>query len=438
MHFHSATRRSRGRLRNLGFVVATLIVGVAGSAPRLLADTVDDPKADKTEHAQPAKGPIVIGDDAIDPGQAIKSDFTINVMVAGEPEPSGNYKVDSLGNINIRYAGVMRPIAVKGLSPIQAQDAIAAYLKTYIKSPVVKVTIMDMPHLSVYIGGAVKITGPVIINSDTTLLDVITRAEYTETSDLSQVMIVRKDQPAPIYVNFEKFIRSRRGEKVDEGLNPLLKDKDRVWITSRAVPVSAGTISVFGEVTRPTAAVQLRPATPLTVREVINLAGGAMPTADRHRISIRRVGIDRPLIIDLDKAEQGDLINNIELKADDTVYVEKLEANAYINVNGGVVRSGRVVYDKRTTLTQAIEEAGGMAPYAKSKEGIIIRHPDNDPTHTRTIKFNYENIVRGKQPDIELQAGDALYIPPGGAPRQAPGLLDYLGVFGTASVLFRR
>ena len=246
-------------------------------------------------------------------------------------------------------------------------------------------------------------------------------------------MIVRNS--APMYVNFEKFIRSTRGEKVDESLNPVLKDKDRIWITSRAAPNVLGSINVFGEVTRPTANIPLRPSATMTVREVINLAGGTMPTADRKRVSIRRAGIDKPLIVDLDKAEQGDLINNIELKADDTVYVEKLETSAFINVNGGVVRSGKVVYDKRTTLTQAIEEVGGLAPYAKAKEGIIIRHPDNDPNHTKTIKFNYDNIRLGKQPDIELLAGDTVMVPNGAAPRQAPGVFDYLGALGNAGFL---
>lgn len=368
MCFHSLKQGNWGRLRNVGLAVAALLIGVAGAASRVRADGVDDVRTEKPERATPARSPIAVADDVIDPNQAINSDFKINVMVVGETEPSGDYKVDALGNINIRYAGAVRPVTVKGMTPTEAQDAIVAFLKEYIKNPVVKVTIMDMPKISVFIGGAVRLPGPVIINSDTTLLDVITRADYTDASDPSQVMIVRKDQSAPMYVNFEKFIRSRRGEKVDESLNPLLKDKDRIWIASRNVPGAVGTVSVFGEVTRPTPAVPLRTTAPMTVREVINFAGGALPTADRHRVSIRRSGIDRPLIIDLDRAETGDLINNIELKADDIVYVEKLESNAYITINGGFVKpANKIVYDKRMTLTQAIEEVGGLRPTPRQK-----------------------------------------------------------------------
>jgi len=437
MIFHSATHDRRGTLRNLGVACAALLFGVAGIAPRAFADAADDTKADKTEKVQPVKtGTLSIGDDSIDPNQPIRPDFTINVSVSGEPDPSGNYKVDAAGNVSIRYAGIMTPISVKGLTPAQAQDAISTWLKTYIKSPMVKVTIMEVPRPTVFIGGAVKNNGMIIINTDTTLLDVLTRAEYTEASDLSQVKIIRKDQASPIYVDFDKFIHTKRGEKIDDSLNPVLRDKDRIWVTARASAATNGTISVFGEVAHPTASVPLRTSAPMTVREVINLAGGASQTADRHRVSIRRAGVDRPLIIDLDKAEQGDLVNNIELKPDDTVYVEKLENNAYININGGFVRPGKLVYDKRMTLTQAIGESGGIAPYAKETKGTIFRHPDNDPKHTRTIAFDFRKMREGKVQDIELQAGDTIFVETGTPPRPAMGPLDWLGALTQTSYLY--
>src|SRR5207248_1319416 len=100
-----------------------------------------------------------------------------------------------------------------------------------------------------------------------------------------------------------------------------------------------------------------------------------------------------------DKAEQGDLVNNIELRPDDAVYVEKLEDNSFINVNGGFVKTGKFVYDKRTTLTQAIMEAGGVAPFAKLNEGRVFRHPDNDPKNSIIIPFKWKEIASGKSPD---------------------------------------
>jgi len=118
-----------------------------------------------------------------------------------------------------------------------------------------------------------------------------------------------------------------------------VKDKDKIFVQPKVLP-GTGSIGVFGEVAHPQRDIPLRSGSPMTIREVINLSGGANSVADRHRVSIRRVGLDRPLTIDLDKAESGDLVNNIDLKPDDTIYVEKLENNAYIQLNGGFIRPG--------------------------------------------------------------------------------------------------
>ena len=141
-------------------------------------------------------------------------------------------------------------------------------------------------------------------------------------------------------------------------------------------------------------------------------------------------------MIDLDKAEQGDLVNNIDLRPDDAIYVEKLENNAYINVNGGWVKPGKYVYDKRTTLTQAIQEAGGPAPYSKIKECRVERHPDNDPKNTRIIAFNYDQLSKGKSPDIELQPGDSVWITPGVPPPPRPDIFTYLNGLSSLSFLY--
>ena len=99
--FPSATNAYRNLLRNLGVAAAAVILGVGGLAPRARAEAADDAKADKTDKPRTSRGILAIGDDAIDPNQPLRPEFVINVSVAGEPDPSGNYKVDSLGNVAI-------------------------------------------------------------------------------------------------------------------------------------------------------------------------------------------------------------------------------------------------------------------------------------------------------------------------------------------------
>ncbi len=433
------TRRA-GRAWLTGASVALALAGLGALAPRVSAQKADDtvtPAAKTPEK----RGLQVVGDDSFDANQAIKTDFVISVSVVGEPDPSGNYKVDQSGNVSVKYAGIMSPVSVKGLTPAQAADAIAKFLKTYIKNPQVTVSIVDVPRPIVFVGGAVRSPGPVVIAPDTTLVDVLSKTEWTDNADLSQVRLTRreivdgKEQQTIRVINFDRYIKISQGSLPDETQNPVLRDKDRVFVGLKSLGGN-GVVSVGGEVIKPQMSIPLRTSPPMTVREIINLVGGTNQTANRKSISIRRATTDRPLIVDLDKAEQGDLVNNIELRPDDAVYVEKLENNAYINLNGGFVKPGKFVYDKRTTLTQAIMEAGGIAPFAKEKDGKVYRHPDNDPKNTRVISFNWQDIQKSKFSDIELLPGDTVWIAPGLQPKPGLDLFGVLGALTSGAYLF--
>jgi protein involved in polysaccharide export with SLBB domain len=438
-------RLSRVLSRTLAQAAAALLVGLSAWTT---AGAQQNPPPNNNNNQTPGRPMSLFGEEQIDPNQPLKPDFTINVSVVGEPDPSGNYTVDQAGNVSIRYAGIMTPVSVKGLTPAQAEDAIKLFLKTYVKNPQVKVSIINVPRPIVFIGGAVKNPGPMIIGPDTTLVDALSRAEWTENADLTQIRITRREKAddgtektVPLIVNFESYIKIGEGKAADEKQNPILKDKDRVFIGFKSLPGS-GVASIAGEVTKPQVSIPLRTNPPMTVRELVNLVGGTTPTANRKAITIRRPTLDRPLVIDLDKAEQGDLVNNIEIRPDDAVYVEKLEQNAFINVNGGFVKTGKFVYDKRTTLTQAIMEAGGPAPFAKLNEGRIFRHPDNDPKNSLVIAFKWKDIQSGKATDIELQPGDTVWLTPGQPSQNRPiDIFSALGLLSSAAstlYFFRR
>lgn len=429
---------SRVLARIMAKAAAVLLLGVSA------VTVVSAQQNPQNNNQQPPSRPMsLFGEDQIDPNQPIKSDFVINVSVVGEPDPSGNYTVDQAGNVSVRYAGIMTPVAVKGLTPPQAEDAIKLFLKTYVKNPQVKVTIISIPRPIIFVGGAVKQPGPMIIGPDTTLVDALSRAEWTENADLTQVRITRREKAddgsektVPLILNFESYIKIADGKVPDEKMNPVLKDKDRIFIGFKSLPGN-GVVSVTGEVGKPAISIPLRTNPTMTVREIINLVGGTTPTANRKAITVRRPTLDRPLVIDLDKAEQGDLVNNIEIRPDDAIYVEKLEQNAFINVNGGFVKTGKFVYDKRTTLTQAVMESGGVAPFAKLNEGRIIRHPDNDPKNTVVIQFKWKDIISGKASDIELQPGDSVWITPGTPPTSRPfDLQSALGILQSAAFTY--
>ncbi|HEV2472550.1 MAG TPA: SLBB domain-containing protein [Chthonomonadales bacterium] len=399
----------------------------------------DGAPTDKPAQTVAAKPLAALGADEINPNQAIRPNFIISVSVVGESDPSGNYLVDASGNVPIKYAGITTPVSVKGLTPPAAAQAIRKFLLTYMKNPQVTVSIVNVPRAQVFVGGAVKNSGAMLINSDTTLVDVLSRAEFTENADLSQVRITHEaasgSPGTTTIVNFERYMKVTAGQQPDETQNPVLHDKDRIFVQPKLIP-GPGVISVEGEVQHPQENIPLRLTPPMTVREAVNLVGGTTDLANRTAVTIRRPSLDRPLVIDLNKAEDGDPINNIELKPDDTIYVEKLASNAFINVDGGFYKPGKLVFDKQMTLTQAVFEAGGPAPYAKVTKGRIFRNPDGDPKHLKVISFNWKAIESGKEKDIQLQSGDNISIDAGAPPAHTLDFFSILGAMSSSAYLY--
>ena len=432
MNCTPATADRRNVRRNLGCVASALVLGICLASSGAFAQQTNNaqpPPAVTEKPVKPSREVLSVGDDSIDPNQPIKPGFLVNVSVVGEADASGDYPVDEAGNITLRYSGVSSAIPIKNLTPALAQDAIAQYLKQYLKRPVVKVTIKSVPRPVIFIAGAVTNVGQIIIGKETALLDVIATAGYTENADLSKVRLIRKEtvdgkeKLVEIFINFERYLKAKTVEDADESLNPLLKDKDRIIVSSRVLP-GVGSISVLGEVLHPTDKIVLRSGSRMSVREAINLTGGLLVGADKKRVYVRRAGEDRPYILDIQKAEQGDVANNIDLMPDDAVYVEKLDANNFLIMNGGFIRPTKLPYEHPISLMQAIAEVGNVTPFAKIKDPYIARHPNNTAKGTKIIRFNLEKIVKGTEPDLDLQPGDEVFIAPGLQPKPGIGIVE--------------
>ncbi len=379
------------------------------------------------------------------PDQPIRPGFVVAVTTLGEPDWTGQYLVDQSGNIQMK---LVNTINILGLSASEAQDKIAALLKQYIVNPKVTVSIVSVPQPIVFLSGAVPHPGPTQITQSVRLADLLTTSGWTDSADLTHIRIVSRDQKGNITMhiyNFASWLKPLPGQLPDESQNPLLHDRDLIYVPIKVLPGS-GVVTVEGAVVKP-GPVDIRIGVPFTVREAISAAGGpimgsvtgagaaAAPTqmveANRLEVSVQRLGESKPLSINIAKAEQGDPVNNIALHDGDVIYVKQLPRRDYYNMVGGFMLPGRKFYSHTITLTQAIGDAGGVLPYSKLKQGRIYRHPvSGNPLKTQIIAFNWGKIRSGKEPDIELQPGDTIEIP-AGRPSTAPSALQVLGAMGS-------
>jgi polysaccharide export outer membrane protein len=393
------------------FVVAFWSVGGCLNYANAQAAQRQDGKSGE----QPQQAAAVAEDD-IDPKLPLGTSFVINVSVLHEPEPSGNYVVNGAGNILLHIGEELTPVAVRGLKCTEAGAKITEFLKTYIKNPEAIVTIVSVPKPVVTVSGGVRRGGAVVIGRRTTLADLLSSVEWVDAADLSHVHLTRQtttngqESTSAMVIHLDRYIQPDSGKSPDASENPTLQDKDIVFVPMKS-RVAGGVFSITGQVAKPATGIPLRVNPGLTLREAIAFAGGTTVDANRKRVTVTRAGQTQPLVLDLDKAESGDVANNVDIHPDDAIYVERLVNKEFVEVDGAFQKPGtRIPFIGELTLTQAIMQAGGPSPLAKEQQGMILRHADDDPKHTMFIPFKWKDILARKAKDVALNPGDSVWM----------------------------
>jgi polysaccharide export outer membrane protein len=137
-----------------------------------------------------------------------------------------------------------------------------------------------------------------------------------------------------------------------------------------------------------------------------------------HQVLVRPDGkISLPLIGDIQAAGLTPEQLTVSLKkaaeqfvhdGNATVIVTEIHSRK-IYVVGEVSKPGAVTLGSEMTVLQAVGEAGGFLEGAKKGDVTIVR---NDPSGERRFKFNYNDVLRGKniRQNIKLLPGDTILV----------------------------
>jgi polysaccharide biosynthesis/export protein len=81
-----------------------------------------------------------------------------------------------------------------------------------------------------------------------------------------------------------------------------------------------------------------------------------------------------------------------------------------ISVLGGVVNPTRYTFQERTTVLEALAQAGGLQEFAARNRIVVIRKQGNT---TQRLPFNYDKAVteNGEAENFNLQPGDVIVVP---------------------------
>ncbi len=175
-------------------------------------------------------------------------------------------------------------------------------------------------------------------------------------------------------------------------------------------------VTVVGAVNRP-GTVQMD-ASGLKLIDALAAAGGVAPQAG-DSVVVQRNSVGEGIEPEIIRIGLDDLFNrsvatlNIALEAGDLVSVPPAPKTVgkVFYVIGEVLRPGvfNIPAGKRLYLTQAVAEAGGTLKTAKSQKGILVRYSEEGDREELAV--NFEDVLKGKRPDILVQERDVIFIP---------------------------
>lgn len=149
-------------------------------------------------------------------------------------------------------------------------------------------------------------------------------------------------------------------------------------------------------------------STPMSVVNVLSLAGGLTDLADRHITIQRRSDPTQKLSYFLSNQADEALDKQEVVYPGDTLLVPRV---GIVYVLGDVGRPGGYpmsTNSSQMTLLQALALAGAANRTSVVSRARLIRKTANGP---REVPIAIAAIQKGKQPDVPMQADDVLFVP---------------------------
>ena len=307
---------------------------------------------------------------------------TMRVYVVGSAEKPGAYTVSSLSTLinglfeagGPNKTGTMRDIQVKRNGKIIVNFDIYDLLLKGDKTKDIRLMPEDVifiPPVGPLVGIAGNVKNPAIyeLKEETTISQLIDMAGgFSDIAFRGRVQIERILDNASQIV-FESDLVEAKDMKVQGGdlikIFPIVQDK-------RIVKIS-GAVLRDGEY-------GLKPG--MTIKDLLSMSGGLKYYAYNKEAELTRVyvtdqgPITEKIIINLEKAQVGNPVDNILLKENDYLFIRTVpEWDLYktVSVSGEVKFPGIYTVKKGERLSSLIERAGGYTDKAYLRGAVFTR-----------------------------------------------------------------
>ena len=402
-----------------------------------------------------------------DTAYTLGSGDRIRVEVFSVPEYSREYQVLVNGIVNLYLVGTL---SVRGMTPLQAQTAIAAKYAAIVDQPRIDVTLLAARPLRVAIAGEITRPGTYAVttqenSSFPTLTQVIQQAGGITQSANPRKITIRRPQGAkpPLVIQSDLWALTQTG---DMRQDLTLRDGDTIVIpTSAEINVAESSqlaaanfasdtkkalnVTVVGEVMRPGPQLVAAAAGGLpTLSQALQQAGGITSLANVREVEIRRPtrsGTMQSTRLNLwQLLASGDATQDLVLQQGDTVVVPKGTALTAaevtqvggstfaptairVNIVGEVQSPGAIQVPPNTPLNQAVLAAGGFNRRANRRTVQLLRLNSDGTVSRQAVSIDFARSIDEKGNPI-LRNNDVVVIDRSGGAK-VEDTVDRIGGF---------
>lgn len=332
-------------------------------------------------------------------------DDELNIQYTGLNEATVDVIVQANGKIVLPYAGSLQ---VSGLTLDEATRLIknkmkVAYPAISTGKTQVMVLVSNFKTIQVTVVGEAEIPGTYRISSLAGFFNVLYKANGpSENGSLRKIELIRNNrvvETIDFYAFLQKGIMSN---------TIRLQDQDVIHI-----PVYGKRVTLAGQVKRPMI-YELQEKE--TLQDLLQLAGGYEAAAWLGSAKLEQNGEQEKKVRDVAAADFAFFIP----KNGDVVEIEKIRSSFSnrVMLAGAVQKPGNYELSSGLTLGKLIRQAEGLRADALQQRGYLMRQMPG--TGGQLISFHPQEILNGKQEDIQLQREDSITIPSRDSLRDVP------------------
>jgi len=319
----------------------------------------------------------------VPPDYLVKPGDEIVVTLWGSVDAEVRAVVDRSGRISIPRVG---PIFVSGVRYSDLEDTISKRVSQVFRNFELSAALGRLRGQRVFVTGYVSRPGAYSVSSLSTLTAALTQSGGPTAAGSFRIATLRREGKALAVFDLYDFLL-----KGDRSADLVLQTDDVIQVG----PVGPQ-VALIGSINQP-AIFEIKVGE--TVKDVVAMAGGFSALADRSRLTLERLG-DRSGVrireIALPANDDTELTHGDVLRAFSAVDVSLpiQRQNKRVRIDGEVQRPGEYVLPPNSSVADAMRSAGGLTPAA-----FLFGAEFSRESVRRTQQENYERALR----DLETE-----------------------------------